>query len=386
VGSGYIEDKGLLMLRSGDRYYLAQIKENKVAGVEEQKIGWKTWEDTIREYPGLGDAEILSSQQSISEFVSFAVSSWGKEYLVTIDGDKVVDLDPVDLDGWIELAMRDEQVRKAFEGKEHNATWFLLPTYDGKNSIGIDIKTEEKNYSFTMNPDSGDVSLFLDMNEYFPEGYLEYIESVDPVEIAMEDPKVKEMINGRKYKFDSPFYFSSSVYTSGSKGVYTGLARDNKTENEVDEESVDIVSDGVSVKMMLGNRTTSAKNYEAQHFLCSSGCNIFLNIEGELYMVRVLLWADGPRKDVSIMDLEEEYLKYYEPVLKECLTEDAKVVGTLVASVGHEPAFFVYAEKNGKIYSISISDNVVRDVEQMEISGKQNLLERITERIREACP
>jgi len=71
---------------------------------------------------------------------------------------------------------------------------------------------EEENYSFTIDPDSGDVSLFIDMDEYFPEGYLEYTEGVDPIEIAMEDPKVKEMITDKKYKFGSPFYFPA-VFT-----------------------------------------------------------------------------------------------------------------------------------------------------------------------------
>jgi len=135
VGSGYIKDAGLLMLRSGDKYYLAQIKENKVVGVKEQPITWKTWEDTIREYPGLENAEIMSSQQSDSEFVSFAVSSGGKEYLVTIDGDEVVDLDVVDMNKWVELAMKDQMVREALEDKEYNATWSLLPAYDEKTAL-----------------------------------------------------------------------------------------------------------------------------------------------------------------------------------------------------------------------------------------------------------
>jgi len=87
-------------------------------------------------------------------------------------------------------------------------------------------------------------------------------------------------------------------------------------------------------------------------------------------------------KEVSVIDLEKEYLKYYEPALEEYLTEDARTVGTLVASVGHEPAFFVYTEEGGSVYSISISDNVVRNVEQVEITEKQSLLERITERIK----
>lgn len=239
---------------------------------------------------------------------------------------------------------------------------------------------EGENYSFTIDPDSGDVSLFMDMDEYFPEGYLGYTESVDPVEIAVEDPKVKEMITDKKYKFGSPFYFSSIFYTSGSKGADSAI--DDKTGNKEDEESIAIVSSGVHVKSVMGNGTKITKTYETQHFLDSSGCSIFLNVDGRLYTVRVLLWDDGPRKEVSVTDLEKEYLKYYEPVLKEYLTEDAKIVGTLVASVGHEPAFFVYTEEGGSVYSISISDNVVRNVEQVEITEKQSLLERITERIK----
>jgi len=90
VGSGYVKDTGLLMLRSGDRYYLAQIKGGRVIGVKEQKIGWKTWEDTIREYPGLENAEIMSSWPNNSEFISLVVSSGGNEYLITIDGDELL--------------------------------------------------------------------------------------------------------------------------------------------------------------------------------------------------------------------------------------------------------------------------------------------------------
>jgi len=42
----------------------------------------------------------------------------------------------------------------------------------------------------------------------------------------------------------------------------------------------------------------------------------------------------------------------------------------------------LYTEEGGSVYSISISDNVVRNVEQVEITEKQSLLERITERIK----
>jgi len=95
----------------------------------------------------------------------------------------------------------------------------------------------------------------------------------------------------------------------------------------------------------MGNGTKITKTYETQHFLYSSGCGIFLNVEGKFYIIHVLLWNGGPMKEVSVIDLEKEYLKYYEPALEEYLTEDARTVGTLVASVGHEPAFFVYTEE-----------------------------------------
>lgn len=44
VGSGYIEDKGLLMLRAENRYYFATIDVNdsKIIEVKERPIGWKT--------------------------------------------------------------------------------------------------------------------------------------------------------------------------------------------------------------------------------------------------------------------------------------------------------------------------------------------------------
>ena len=51
VGSGYIEDKGLLMLRAENRYYFATIDVNdsKIIEVKERPIGWKTWGDIMRE-------------------------------------------------------------------------------------------------------------------------------------------------------------------------------------------------------------------------------------------------------------------------------------------------------------------------------------------------
>jgi len=307
VGSGYVKDTGLLMLRSGDRYYLAQIKGGRVIGVKEQKIGWKTWEDTIREYPGLENAEIMSSWPNNSEFISLVVSSGGNEYLITIDGDEVVDLDAVDMNRWIELAMKDQMVREALEGKRYNVTWHLLPTLDGKNSIAMRLQISNNETYVLSIDDLGDdeVFLFFDANENLPEGYIEHRESADPMEVAMNDPEVSAFIEGKEYVFGSPMYFSSS-----SSGIFSGhsISADQEISNEgdLDKNYVTGFSSKIHITRIKGaGNEIESEDYESISYMGISGCGIPLNVEGKLYTVMVVLWDGGPKRDVSVIDQEK---------------------------------------------------------------------------------
>jgi hypothetical protein len=387
VGSGYIKDAGLLMLRAGDRYYLAQIKDNKVVGVNEQPITWKTWEDTIREYPGLEDAEIMSSWPNNSEFISLVVSSGGNEYLITIDGDKIADIDPVDVDRWIETAMKDKVIKGALEGKRYNVTWHLLPTLDGKNSIAMRLQiSNSETYVLSIDDLGGDeVFLFFDANENLPEGYIEHRESVDPMEVAMNDPEVRALMEGKEYAFGSPMYFSSS-----SSGIFSGhsisVNHEISNEGDLDKNSVAGFSSKIHVTRIKGaGNEIESEDYESISYMGISGCGIPLNVEGKLYTIMVVLWDGGPKRDVSVIDQEKEYLEYYTPVLKNYLSDDGVIVGSLTASIGYEPMFFIYAKEGHEIYSVATSNGKIESIERIDLAGKQSLLERITERIREAC-
>jgi len=116
VGSGYIKDAGLLMLRSGDRYYIAQIKENKVTEIKEQKIGWKTWEDTIREYIGLKDARVVpryTFSSSYGIFYSFVALASEKGYSVAMDENgTITDVDPIEPNAWLDIVRNDKETRE----------------------------------------------------------------------------------------------------------------------------------------------------------------------------------------------------------------------------------------------------------------------------------
>jgi len=70
----------------------------------------------------------------------------------------------------------------------------------------------------------------------------------------------------------------------------------------------------------------------------------------------------------------KEYLKYYTSVIKDYLSDDGVIVGSLTASIGYEPMFFIYAKEGHEIYSVATSNGKIESIERIDLAGSRIFL------------
>jgi len=323
VGSGYIKDAGLLMLRSGDRYYLAQIKENKVTEVKEQKICWRTLEDTVREYPGLENARVVMRSILSSSFddifYSLVALTPEKSYFVAMDKNRnITDVDPIEPNAWLDMVRSDKEVRENIGGGRWKLRGYDVLPWEGQNMILLSIEAGGKQHSVSIEPDgSVEYSREYDIPENKSSS-----QNQDPLEVAKNDERIRELIDGKEYAFGTPTFYSVSGVTSYGY-------------------------DNTSVK-------TSEKKVE-------SYASITLNVEGRYYRIRV-----SDEEVVSITSLEEDWLSTLK--YEDIGVEDYRLIGSCRATIGSELIAILFIESEGNVYTAFLDIGIpeVRYVEKIK--------------------
>jgi hypothetical protein len=339
VGSGHCgDDTGLLMLRSGEKYYLVflDVNSKKVTEVREQQISWKTWEDIMREYPGLEDAKgifrcAISTSPGDDVFYSIVALTPEKNYFVVMDKNyNITDVDPIEPEAWLSMTKNKEEVKEKIEGGKQKLLLYNATPWDGKNKILLVIESGNKQYSFSIEPDES-IKYILEQ-EINQSDY----PNMDPLEIAKSNEKIKSLIYGKEYAFSTPSYITLSLPESYAKENDTG-------------------SMGWGLAVLKGNYENFSLIKPNVDYAVTA-----LNVEGRCYRVMV-----AEEQVDSVTSLEEEW---FSQIKGEKLDfKEGRLIGSCRANIGAEPMAIIFIESEGNVYTVFLNiQSGVRWVEKIK--------------------